>query len=334
MKKSLLISLIAATTLVLTGCGSNDSNAVGVGGTSTAKFIDSAVAGLSYDCHSSGESGTTDSEGNFNYVAGDECTFSVGSVTLGSAEPSGSTTTPRDLTSDDVVFVNILRFLQTLDTDENPDNGITLPTDITGSIDFGSDFDAEIQNFMINNNIRNAVVSSTEAKEHFEKSIDNSDENDNGDGDNGTVAVYKVGDNIDISSQTGLDTSGFKLIFKIKDEVVVKFVVSTCSVDESGKSKRTIHQYRIFDDGSIVNHVMDTYDWKYRNDAVLADFHYIGDSVISLCNIDLTDFNHTPIVGKTYIGILEDTVENKISQIGDTFELIEIKPLETEDCIF
>ena len=61
MKKELLISVLAASLLTMTGCGSSsdDSGATSGGTTTTlsAQFIDSAVKGLNYDCQSSGKSG-------------------------------------------------------------------------------------------------------------------------------------------------------------------------------------------------------------------------------------------------------------------------------------
>ena len=171
MKKALMFSVLTAGILVLTGCSSDD----GDGGTSTnttqsAQFIDSAVAGLSYECQSSGNGGLTDANGYFNYVTGDTCTFSIGETVLGSAQITG-TTTPRTLTTVEPDLSNILRLLQTLDTDADPENGIVLPTALTGSIDLGSDFDAQIDSYLAQNHISNPVVSAVVANEHFRTSV-------------------------------------------------------------------------------------------------------------------------------------------------------------------
>ncbi|OQX28206.1 MAG: hypothetical protein BWK80_01315 [Desulfobacteraceae bacterium IS3] len=106
------------------------------------RFIDSAVQGLSYI--SGGLTGVTDADGTFFYEKGKNVTFKLGNIVLGSATtvltlnvnkaelaPAVLTLTPRDLVaaakSDrDPQVTNILRFLQTLDDDANPDNGILL----------------------------------------------------------------------------------------------------------------------------------------------------------------------------------------------------------------
>lgn len=173
MKKELFISVLAAGMLTMTGCGSSsDGDSTPAGSqTLSAQFIDSAVSGLGYDCQSSGKTGITDSNGYFDYVAGDTCTFKIGEVLLGSAMPSSTRLTPRDLTTAEPDLTNILRLLQTLDEDENPDNGIVLPSGLTGTIDLGANFDAEINTFLANNSIDNAVVTADEATTHFATSV-------------------------------------------------------------------------------------------------------------------------------------------------------------------
>ena len=180
MKKELCISVLAASMLALSGCGSSDSADDGTSGktskTLKAQFIDSPVQGVDYDCKSSGNKGVTDANGYFSYVAGDTCTFSVGAVELGSAKPSGSVVTPRNLTDKPAEVTNILRLLQTLDTDAKPENGITLPEGIAGSVDLGDNFEAEISGFISTNEDEGTVTSGTvvvsaeDAEAHFETS--------------------------------------------------------------------------------------------------------------------------------------------------------------------
>jgi hypothetical protein len=87
------ISLVMFISL-LAACGGGGSSTTTSNTTATASltgtFVDAPVAGLSYTT-SSGGSGTTDAEGQFNYAAGDTVTFSVGGLTLGSADPSVTT---------------------------------------------------------------------------------------------------------------------------------------------------------------------------------------------------------------------------------------------------
>ncbi|MBZ9613377.1 hypothetical protein [Rheinheimera maricola] len=101
----------------------------------SGKFIDSAVSGLTYATAS--KSGVTDEEGNFEYIAGENITFSIGEVALGSAA-AAPLITPLSLfdTKDhtDVRVINMARLLQTLDQDSQPDNGITISNDVVSVI--------------------------------------------------------------------------------------------------------------------------------------------------------------------------------------------------------
>jgi hypothetical protein len=85
-------------------------------------FVDSAVAGLRYKTKS-GLSGITNESGEFEYREGDNVTFSLGSIDLGTTN-AASTLTPVEIvgaedTSDPKV-INVARFLQTLDDDNDP----------------------------------------------------------------------------------------------------------------------------------------------------------------------------------------------------------------------
>ena len=102
--------------------------------TNTGRFVDSAVMGLHYQTAT--QSGLTNSAGEFSYLDGETVTFSLGGIELGSA--GGATElTPLDLLGassiDDAnaqgagdALLNMLVFLQSLDRDFNPDNGIDL----------------------------------------------------------------------------------------------------------------------------------------------------------------------------------------------------------------
>ncbi len=122
---------------LLTACGDSGSdgannNEEGGNTDTTAFFIDSGVAGLNYS--STSHQGVTDSNGGFLFSAGETTTFSYLGVQLGSIlTPSGiSMVTPLDLFSttdvNNLSVKNTLVFLQSLDNDQNPDNGISLST--------------------------------------------------------------------------------------------------------------------------------------------------------------------------------------------------------------
>ena len=104
-------------------------------------FLDSAVVNIKYKTAT--QPGTTNALGQFNYVAGETVTFSVGSVTL-PPTLAAATITPMSLanTTDmgNNTVLNLLVFLQSLDDDGIPGNGIKIPdtanTVATTSIDF------------------------------------------------------------------------------------------------------------------------------------------------------------------------------------------------------
>jgi hypothetical protein len=116
--------------LLLAGCGGGGGGDSGTS-TSTGVFSDAPVAGLSYTT-SSGLSGTTDGQGHYNYHAGDTVTFKLGGITLGTLT-AGALLTPDDVAAKAPLAVranvlsNLLVFLQSLDSDGDPSNGITIP---------------------------------------------------------------------------------------------------------------------------------------------------------------------------------------------------------------
>lgn len=147
MKK---ISLIILSLFLIISCATDDDivdNKQPVDPTAvTGVFMDSEVEGLTYSTNT--QSGTTNAAGEFEYVEGEEIIFSVGNIEIGSAEASDLMTpvtiasTP-DATVSSQEVMNIASFLQTLDSDNDPSNGITIEAAVadaisTSSIDFTS----------------------------------------------------------------------------------------------------------------------------------------------------------------------------------------------------
>ena len=124
-----------------TGDGGTGDGGTGDGGSSlvvkTGYFADSAVAGV--DFVSGGQSGTTDAAGTFTYEEGKQLSLSVGGVSLGTAMPD-EYVTPVDLvsggTSESDAVVNLARFLQTLDDDGDPTNGISIGETVKAWTDY------------------------------------------------------------------------------------------------------------------------------------------------------------------------------------------------------
>jgi len=121
-QKVVSISVLAAAVLAINGCGSSSSSSTtpptATPTTGTALYVDSAVEGVSVTCGST--TSVTDAEGRFTYEDGKDCQFSVGSVVL---------RTESGLYQDKVIIednIQTAQYLQSMDYDGNPDNGITI----------------------------------------------------------------------------------------------------------------------------------------------------------------------------------------------------------------
>ena len=128
MNKVLSFSLVIATIISFMGCSGGNSNDEGTGSnsvtTGTAYYIDSAVSGINYKCGS--QEGTTGADGSFTFEEGQGCTFYLGDVELRGVDA--------DLLGDGEnvyeIDTKIARILQSMDTDGNPDNGITISAEM------------------------------------------------------------------------------------------------------------------------------------------------------------------------------------------------------------
>lgn len=113
---------VAMAGSVLVGCSSDDDAPL-----KTGAFVDSPVSGIYY--RTATQSGMTNASGEYNYRAGETVTFSIGDIELPSAR-AGAVITPLDLVGAENAYTpaanNIARLLQSLDTDNNPENGIDI----------------------------------------------------------------------------------------------------------------------------------------------------------------------------------------------------------------
>ena len=146
-------------------------------------FLDSPVSGISYKTTT--QTGTTDINGQFKYVANEAVTFSVGSVTLPSATAS-AIVTPMDLakTSDmsNNAVLNMLVLLQSLDQDGIPGNGIQIPSAAVSAATTAIDFNVSPTAFRTNTvfttliansgSVTKTPVTLASALEHFNKTLD------------------------------------------------------------------------------------------------------------------------------------------------------------------
>ena len=121
MKKILLKACLTLPAFALIGCGGGSAGS----NEGTAFYVDSAVSGVTVTCGS--RVSLTDNTGAFTYVSGQTCTFSVGDVILRQESGIGG------IAVGTTVFENnlpIAQFLQSLDVDNNPSNGITISAEV------------------------------------------------------------------------------------------------------------------------------------------------------------------------------------------------------------
>jgi len=135
LKRAGLYLLILFALALLSACGGGGG---GGGGTSvnTGTFIDAPVQGLGY--LTTTQNGTTDSQGIFKCEAGEQITFSIGDVVLGTTLCK-SIITPLDLVTGaadetDPTVTNILRLLQSLDDDCDLDDTIHITPQIASEV--------------------------------------------------------------------------------------------------------------------------------------------------------------------------------------------------------
>ena len=166
---------------VLASCSSNssDDGDPPLKELQTGVFIDSAVEGLFYSTATL--SGTTDADGTFTYFPSEIVRFYIGDILIGSAEGQ-DILTPLEFVPDaedasHPEVTNILRFLQSLDEDGDPDNGITISElTITQAASQELDFTLSETDFEITANALLSVltggdvielIDAAEALEHF-----------------------------------------------------------------------------------------------------------------------------------------------------------------------
>ena len=165
----------------------------------TGHFLDAAVQGLTYATRS--QQGVTDADGAYRFRDGETISFFLGnpfqeiplqenSIAPSDAWKLGETSardliTPLDLLGIDIIdqrVVNIVRLLQTLDVDQNPENGIEVPTDPASLPDGGltPDFtltaeafasDPIVLDYIARATPLTGLVSASAARDHFQRTL-------------------------------------------------------------------------------------------------------------------------------------------------------------------
>lgn len=168
------------------GGGGGGGNPSSIGSEQTGVFIDSNVEGLGFSTPS--RTGETNANGEFTYLDGEQVTFSIGGIVLGQVAgarlitPVSLVTGATDETNE--VVTNIGQFLQTLDDDGNPDNGILIPDSLVtaaqdDAVDFTSaTFDTDVQVLVdeltaLTSSGQRNLVSAAAAQSHLKTNLQN-----------------------------------------------------------------------------------------------------------------------------------------------------------------
>ena len=177
------IVVIAVITILGTACGGGSGGGDPVDPVvESGTFIDSAVEGLRFETPT--QSGLTDNNGTFKYIKGEAVSFYIGDILLGTST-GAKQVTPMNFvpgsSSNNPQVINILRFVQSLDEDNNPDNGIRIPGVVAAqalgqALDFSHstvDFEnaANALLALLTSGAVNSLIDASSAKAHFIASL-------------------------------------------------------------------------------------------------------------------------------------------------------------------
>jgi hypothetical protein len=192
--KFIKLFLSIFTVIFLDSCGTTSTTTTTTGGIYTAHLIDSTVSGVQYACIKNDNtivvSGITNATGDFKYSQDCSVKFYLGRITL--ALTPGSKVynlSDQDLYITDAVgvsrddthnqqVVNILRVLQSLDADDNPENGIDINSTVRDnlakttvnplSLSIDGLTQSDLNKTIEDANISKTLITTTKAIAHFE----------------------------------------------------------------------------------------------------------------------------------------------------------------------
>jgi len=131
MRIRALAVLCLCALVIMAGCEEEGSDSPVGTLTTSGQFKDSNIEGANYSVD--GKSGVTGPNGTFEYDPGDNVTFSVGNIVIGTTAGQ-SVVTPVDLvpngSTSQTRVSNIARYLIMLDLDGDPSNGITISDNV------------------------------------------------------------------------------------------------------------------------------------------------------------------------------------------------------------
>ncbi|WP_457605988.1 BspA family leucine-rich repeat surface protein [Nitratifractor sp.] len=192
MRKTVLSAI--ACSVIFTACGgSGSSNPIQNQNDSQdgAQVLDSQVANLDYETPF--ESGVTDEDGYFEFSPEDKnVTFKIGEMKIATFELSKLKPDKKIFVGEllgldrndttDQNLINLLRFLQTLDSDNNPDNGIQITDEVKYKINDLIDSNDTVKVDFFDNNLtvleniakdlNKTLVLERTARSHYAKTLE------------------------------------------------------------------------------------------------------------------------------------------------------------------
>jgi len=192
IKKYILGSATAASFLLL-GCSSDSATTTSDTETTlsetTGYVVDSAVQNMDYDCIADGtENKTTGSDGAFTCQNMSRVRFRLGNLVLGeiTALPQDGYVFPQDIVGVDrsdlenAEVTAMAQLLQSLDEDNNLDNGIQIPQNLEEQFEAETFSAADLDTYLEEANIApEAVQTQTLARQHLRNSMQELDLIDN-----------------------------------------------------------------------------------------------------------------------------------------------------------
>ena len=204
MKFLLKILALSFVMMLMGGCssssdGNSDSSVVGY-------FVDDPVSGLTYEC-SSGTVGVTGVEGEYTCENGDDVTFSIGDVIIGTVTAEDGIVTPYTFfPSNQDAALNLARLLQSLDSDPS-DDVITLDAALVASLDPNTNFSSPTFVADVESDLSITLISVQDAQTQLNETIATAG-GDIPDGANIPVADAGVDQSVLTGATVNLDGSG------------------------------------------------------------------------------------------------------------------------------
>lgn len=244
--KNTALSVFLSLALVGCGGGGGSSSSNTTTPNSTGFLKDSNLEGITYTCGTL--SGTTDSDGKFEYNSQCETVeFSIGDLKLGSVNrldiKNDNTVYPADLlglsraNTTDTKLVTMLQVLQSLDDDNNPNNGIKIPdtvkTSLTGisEIDLSSDETTTDDINSIAITTSRTLINATHAVAHYEDTL-NTDLDANINNVAPAPAIFDTNN----PSLTNSDTTDIIVYGEVGAKIIVNGVDSGVVISDENKA--------------------------------------------------------------------------------------------------